>query len=331
MASRCPGFLSIGLSMGTGDTGSRRKYTGHERDEETGADYMMARYKQTRACRFMSPDPIFDTSLAAPRTWNRYGYVHGDPVNAIDPTGKGIEVPYRYNRTRATSSPGGMVWFPGTCTVTTTSCGPGCVQEDVHCSGDIAIIIPGFDTPPGQTAGSAAGSGRTTDNGEEPGIPKQKPATLLGLQVSMGIDCGQASAAERDFWQAVIPGSAEDWDKVSVTATSIGTGLSGTGDIIFLAGWATGVGGVPGSVGKAFFAGGGISASFVSMVATDMSSAQTGELSLLKLSPGARSINARVGLLSSGVGTAVPFVGTFSGAMGILDYKNGTGFPFYCK
>jgi RHS repeat-associated protein len=87
-------FYPFGLSMGTGDTGSRRKYTGHERDEETGADYMMARYKQTRACRFMSPDPIFDTSLAAPRTWNRYGYVHGDPISRWDPSGRSVNTLY---------------------------------------------------------------------------------------------------------------------------------------------------------------------------------------------------------------------------------------------
>jgi RHS repeat-associated protein len=317
--------------MGTGDTGSRRKYTGHERDEETGVDYMMARYKQTRACRFMSPDPIFDTSLAAPRTWNRYGYVHGDPVNAMDPTGKGIEVPYRYNRTRATSSPGGMVWFPGTCTVRTTSCGPGCVQEDVHCSGDVAIIIPGFDTPPGQTPGSGAGSGRTTDNGEEPGIPKQDPATVAGFQISIELDCGQASSAERSFWQDAIPGSAEDWDAIAFTAGLIGTGFSAAGDLMFTAGLATGVGAAPGWAVNAAATGITAGTSTVGVVATDLSSLQTGEMSVLSgLSLGARSWNARVTAAGSFGGIVVPYLGTAVGIRGMMNYGS-TGWPFVCE
>ena len=80
-------FYPFGLQIGSHDGKSRREYTGHERDEQTGLDYMMARYKQTCSPRFTSPDPIFDTSLAAPTTWNRYAYVHGDPVNRLDPTG----------------------------------------------------------------------------------------------------------------------------------------------------------------------------------------------------------------------------------------------------
>jgi RHS repeat-associated protein len=86
-------FYPFGLQMGDGDGQTRREYTGHERDEATGLDYIKARYKAVCGTGFASPDPIFDTSLAAPTTWNRYGYVHGDPINAMDPSGNAGALP----------------------------------------------------------------------------------------------------------------------------------------------------------------------------------------------------------------------------------------------
>ena len=80
-------FYPFGLQMGDGDGQTRREYTGHERDEATGLDYMKARYKAVCGTGFASPDPIFDTRLASPTSWNRYAYVHGDPVNSVDPLG----------------------------------------------------------------------------------------------------------------------------------------------------------------------------------------------------------------------------------------------------
>ena len=80
-------FYPFGLQMGDGDGQTRREYTGHERDEATGLDYMKARYKAVCGTGFTSADPIFDTRLASPTSWNRYAYVHGDPVNSVDPLG----------------------------------------------------------------------------------------------------------------------------------------------------------------------------------------------------------------------------------------------------
>ncbi|MEN6631779.1 MAG: RHS repeat-associated core domain-containing protein, partial [Candidatus Polarisedimenticolia bacterium] len=62
---------------------------GHERDAETGLDYMPARYHASSAGAFLTVDPL-DASAKAedPLSWNRYAYVRGNPLNRVDPTGE---------------------------------------------------------------------------------------------------------------------------------------------------------------------------------------------------------------------------------------------------
>ncbi len=50
------------------------KFTGYERDPETGLDYAFARYYNPRLGRFMSADPL-GGSLLDPQSLNRYAYV----------------------------------------------------------------------------------------------------------------------------------------------------------------------------------------------------------------------------------------------------------------
>jgi len=72
----------------TGAT-TRKLYTGHERDAETGLDYMLARYHASSAGAFMTVDPLDASAKAAdPLSWNRYAYVRGNPLNRVDPTGE---------------------------------------------------------------------------------------------------------------------------------------------------------------------------------------------------------------------------------------------------
>lgn len=82
-------YYPYGTEMNFGSLASTsdRKYTGHERDDALGADYMMARSKFTWSGSFLSPDPIDDVSLDMPWSWNRYAYVRGNPVLLLDPTG----------------------------------------------------------------------------------------------------------------------------------------------------------------------------------------------------------------------------------------------------
>ncbi|MBX7136263.1 MAG: hypothetical protein K1X67_26630 [Fimbriimonadaceae bacterium] len=79
-------FYPFGQSLGPVGYLSRRKYTGHERDAETGLDYMLARYKPASSPRFLSPDPLRGVpSLTT--SWNRYAYVNNAPNEATDPFG----------------------------------------------------------------------------------------------------------------------------------------------------------------------------------------------------------------------------------------------------
>jgi RHS repeat-associated protein len=62
------------------------KFTGKERDGESGLDYFSRRYNASSIGRFMSPDPV-GGSLRDPQTLNRYSYVRNSPLQATDPTG----------------------------------------------------------------------------------------------------------------------------------------------------------------------------------------------------------------------------------------------------
>ena len=63
------------------------EYTGHERDEVSGLDYMKMRYYNSEFAHFLKPDPAFDHSVVNPYSFNLYGYAQANPVNRWDPTG----------------------------------------------------------------------------------------------------------------------------------------------------------------------------------------------------------------------------------------------------
>jgi RHS repeat-associated protein len=68
------------------------KFTGKERDAETGLDYFGARYFSGAQGRFTSPDPLMASAHASnPQTWNRYAYALNNPLRFVDPNG--MEVP----------------------------------------------------------------------------------------------------------------------------------------------------------------------------------------------------------------------------------------------
>jgi RHS repeat-associated protein len=63
------------------------RYTGKERDTESGLDYFGARYYGSSMGR-MSPDPLMASAKTwDPQTWNRYAYARNNPLKFIDPTG----------------------------------------------------------------------------------------------------------------------------------------------------------------------------------------------------------------------------------------------------
>jgi RHS repeat-associated protein len=79
-----------GMGYQSGPDPLNPKFTGKERDLETGLDYFLARYYSGAQGRFTSPDPHSATLLhvLSPQRWNRYSYAIGDPLSFSDPTGK---------------------------------------------------------------------------------------------------------------------------------------------------------------------------------------------------------------------------------------------------
>lgn len=93
----------------------RQKFTGKQRDIESGLDYFEARYYSSKLGRFTSPDeftggpdelfdfaddaadnPTFYADLEEPQSLNKYQYCYNNPLNLVDPDGhkpKGTEYP----------------------------------------------------------------------------------------------------------------------------------------------------------------------------------------------------------------------------------------------
>ncbi len=79
-------FLPYGEEFNSQTTVNHYKFTGKERDSESGLDYFGARYHGSNLGRFMTPDPV-GGDLSAPQSLNRYAYVANNPLRYTDPTG----------------------------------------------------------------------------------------------------------------------------------------------------------------------------------------------------------------------------------------------------
>ncbi len=65
-----------------------QKFTGKERDAETGLDYFGARYFSGVQGRFLGPDPLLNSGHPNnPQSWNRYSYAFNAPFTFTDPDG----------------------------------------------------------------------------------------------------------------------------------------------------------------------------------------------------------------------------------------------------
>jgi RHS repeat-associated protein len=65
------------------------RFTGKERDGESGLDNFGTRYDSSSMGRFMSPDDLgLGQHPENPQSWNLYSYVTNNPLTLIDPTGQ---------------------------------------------------------------------------------------------------------------------------------------------------------------------------------------------------------------------------------------------------
>jgi RHS repeat-associated protein len=75
-------------------TGQPRKFTGKERDAETGLDYFGARYYASKIGSFTTPDPVYTwrENLLDPQRWSRYVYGRNNPLRYMDPDGRELRL-----------------------------------------------------------------------------------------------------------------------------------------------------------------------------------------------------------------------------------------------
>jgi RHS repeat-associated protein len=86
-------FLAGGRTIAQGYSSPtdnlRQKFTGKERDEETGLDYFGERYYSSTQGRFTTVDSLMASAKSSnPQTWSRYAYVLNNPLSYVDPTGE---------------------------------------------------------------------------------------------------------------------------------------------------------------------------------------------------------------------------------------------------
>lgn len=94
-----------GSGYGYASTNVRQKFTGHERDGETGLDFAEARYCSSVQGRFNSPDDFLnDSQIGDPQSWNKYVYARNNPQKLVDPTGEKATVTIQTNEEEKTGT-----------------------------------------------------------------------------------------------------------------------------------------------------------------------------------------------------------------------------------
>lgn len=99
VVQQCRDYLPFGEELPQGAGGRpecyaaanepAQKFTGKERDQETGLDYFGARYFAGAQGRFTSADaPLADQHPRNPQTWNLYSYARNNPLRFVDETGQ---------------------------------------------------------------------------------------------------------------------------------------------------------------------------------------------------------------------------------------------------
>jgi RHS repeat-associated protein len=88
------------------------KFSGMERDAESGLDYFGARYYDKAQYRFISVDPVVDENMSIidNRRWNLYAYCLNDPVTYIDLNGETSVIFDKATKKLAVVQGNGQLW-----------------------------------------------------------------------------------------------------------------------------------------------------------------------------------------------------------------------------
>jgi RHS repeat-associated protein len=165
-------FFPYGEDRGTPISNDQVKYATYTRDSATGLDYADQRYYSNQFARFMTPDPYQGSSGGPsdpndPKSWNRYAYVLGDPINLTDHLGlyedgdgeEDYEAPALGEQADGVGGVGG---FNGPCTDGMVLGPSGC-----YYSSDTTFNSQSTGTPPPDPQGP--------DPGDSPPVPVPVP------------------------------------------------------------------------------------------------------------------------------------------------------------
>jgi RHS repeat-associated protein len=94
----------------TGSTPNLYLYRGEQYDPDLQLYYLRARYFNPLTGRFLTKDPL-NGQIFDPRTLHKYLYAGGDPINAIDPSGRQDMVEYQVTLIKGGSLPGASAGF----------------------------------------------------------------------------------------------------------------------------------------------------------------------------------------------------------------------------
>ena len=176
-------FAPFGGELDTQSTTNRYKFTGKERDTESGLDYFGARYYGSSMGRFSSPDyadedegpvSIPNYNPSNPQSLNLYSYVRNNPLTNTDPDGHDCVVQSRVDSNHETVS------------VSTGNC------DGVKLgSGQSATYVPGTVTGYSANGGNSLDIGYNSYDGQSSGVTNAKGAPAFDHP---GID-GPANAA----------------------------------------------------------------------------------------------------------------------------------------
>jgi RHS repeat-associated protein len=87
-------YLPYGWEYNASGNSTHFKFSGKERDTETGLDYFGARYYSSGSGHWTSIDPVLvtPTRMLDPQRFNLYNYSRGNPLEYVDPDGKDINL-----------------------------------------------------------------------------------------------------------------------------------------------------------------------------------------------------------------------------------------------